>query len=84
MTSIYGGFVVFCLLGFMAKQSNTQLKDVVRSGITLAFVSFPAAIAQMPGSMFWSITFFFMLLLLGMDTQFTVVEIVRTAVTGKF
>jgi len=66
LTSLYGGFVVFSILGFMAYQSNTSMRHVVRSGITLAFVSFPAAIAQMPGSVYWSILFFFMVLLLGL------------------
>ena len=68
----------------MAKRSNTELSKVVRSGITLAFVSFPAAIAEMPGSVAWSCIFFFMVLLLGLDTQFTVVEICTTAIMDYF
>jgi len=84
LTSLYGGLSVFCVLGFMAKRSNTELSKVVRSGITLAFVSFPAAIAEMPGSVAWSCIFFFMVLLLGLDTQFTVVEICTTAIMDYF
>ena len=68
----------------MARQSHTDMKNVVRSGITLAFVSFPAAIAQMPGSVFWALIFFFMVLVLGLDTQFTVVEICTTALFDAF
>ena len=84
LTSIYGGLVVFSILGFMATQSNVPLDEVVRSGITLTFVSFPAAISQMPGSSVWSIVFFFMVLILGLDTQFTVVEICTTAIMDGF
>lgn len=84
LTSLYGGLSVFCVLGFMAKRSNTELSKVVRSGITLAFVSFPAAIAEMPGAVAWSCIFFFMVLLLGLDTQFTVVEICSTAIMDYF
>ena len=84
LTSLYGGLSVFCVLGFMAKRSNTELSKVVRSGITLAFVSFPAAIAEMPGAVAWSCIFFFMVLLLGLDTQFTVVEICTTAIMDYF
>ena len=84
LTSIYGGLVVFSILGFMATQSNVPLAEVVRSGITLTFVSFPAAIAQMPGSSLWSVVFFFMVLILGLDTQFTVVEICTTAIMDGF
>ena len=75
---------MFSVLGFMARQAHTEMKSVVRSGITLAFVSFPAAIAEMPGSVFWALTFFFMVLLLGLDTQFTVVEICTTALFDAF
>ena len=38
----------------------------------------------MPGSAAWSIVFFFMVLLLGMDTQFTVVEICTRALIDMF
>ena len=68
----------------MAKQTNLPLSSVVQSGIVLAFVSFPAAIAEMPGSVFWSGIFFFMVLLLGLDTQFTVVELCCTAIMDTF
>jgi len=40
-TSIFGGLVVFSILGFMAKTTSTKMSEVVRSGMTLAFVSFP-------------------------------------------
>ena len=76
--------MVFSILGFMAAESNVPLAQVVRSGITLTFVSFPAAIAQMPGSSLWAIVFFFMVLLLGLDTQFTVVEICTNAIMDAF
>jgi len=84
LTSIYGGFVVFSVLGFMARKSHTDMKNVVRSGITLAYVSFPSAIADMPGSTFWAVLFYVMVLLLGLDTQFTVVEICVTAILDAF
>ena len=38
----------------------------------------------MPGASIWSVVFFFMVLLLGLDTQFTVVEICTTAVFDMF
>ena len=66
------------------RQSNSAMNEVVSSGITLVFVSFPTAIADMPGASFWAILFFFMVLLLGLDTQFTVVEICTTAVIDAF
>ena len=42
---------------------------VVSPGPGLAFIAYPQAVAMMPLPQLWSICFFIMLLLLGLDTQ---------------
>ena len=42
------------------------------------FVAYPAAIAEMEGAPIWSILFFVMIICLGLDSQFCMVEVVVT------
>ena len=42
---------------------------VVLAGPGLVFIVYPQAIATMPGSTFWALLFFMMLLTLGLDSS---------------
>jgi SNF family Na+-dependent transporter len=53
---------------------------VVADGPGLVFVVFPHALAQMPWPQLWSVTFFLMLLCLGIDSQFATVEVIITSI----
>ncbi|CAK0809556.1 unnamed protein product [Prorocentrum cordatum] len=91
-TSIFAGFVVFPILGFLALElsetdpcidgSNLEgLESVGISGTGLAFIAFPIAISQMAGSSFWAMLFFVMLFCLGIDSQFAMCESVITVLS---
>ncbi|XP_061663815.1 sodium- and chloride-dependent betaine transporter-like isoform X1 [Syngnathoides biaculeatus] len=83
-TSIFAGFVVFSVLGFMAVHLDVAIEDVVTSGPGLAFITYPKALSMLPGAPFWTVLFFLMLLLLGLDTQFVCVESLATAISDLF
>ena len=83
-TSVFAGFVVFSILGFMAHTAGVCISEVADGGPSLAFIVFPEAVAQMGGAQFWAFIFFFMLITLGLDSMFTNVETLTTAILDHF
>nr|CAD7431846.1 unnamed protein product [Timema monikensis] len=83
-TSFIAGFVIFSVLGYMAHASGRHIKDVATEGPGLVFIVYPAAIATMPGSIFWALIFFMMLLTLGLDSSFGGSEAIITALSDEF
>ena len=73
--SFFAGFAVFSALGFLAMQNGVAVADVVQSGPNLAFVTYPTIISMLPfWAPFFGIVFFVMLLMLGIDSAFALVE----------
>jgi SNF family Na+-dependent transporter len=82
--SIFGGFVVFGVLGHIATVKEVPLRCVVESGPGLSFVVFPEALELMPAGPAWSACFFGMLFLLGLASAFSLVEALRQAVVDSW
>ena len=68
LTSIYSGFVIFSVLGYMAYIKGVSVEGVTSKGPGLAFVAYPEGLAMIPGAPFWSVCFFFMMFTVGLDS----------------
>lgn len=83
LTSFFGGFAVFAIVGFMAKETGQDIEDVVQSGSAIVFVVFPEACTYMPIPQIWSFLFFSMLVTLGIGSMIGYVETLNTAIIDK-
>lgn len=88
--SVVSGFAIFAVLGFMANSwdvPGVDVSNVAKSGAGLAFIAFPQAILEMPmkaSQPYWAVAFFFMIFVLGLDSQFVGLEAVSTSVQDLY
>lgn len=54
--------------------TGKNVSDVVQSGPGLVFEAFPTALSLLPLPQLWNALFFFMLIMIGLDSQFACVE----------
>ncbi|XP_055595461.1 sodium- and chloride-dependent GABA transporter ine isoform X2 [Uranotaenia lowii] len=84
ITSLLVGIFAFATIGNIALEQNTTVEDVISGGPGLIFVVYPQALAKMPAAQMWAVLFFFMLLCLGLNSQFAIVEVVVTSIQDGF
>ncbi|XP_058798606.1 sodium- and chloride-dependent glycine transporter 1-like isoform X3 [Phymastichus coffea] len=79
-TSFFAGLVIFSVIGFLAHELDVPVAQVVDQGAGLAFIVYPEVVSRLPVAPLWSVLFFVMLLTLGLDSQFALMETVTTAI----
>uniref|UniRef100_A0A8C9XRN0 Transporter n=1 Tax=Sander lucioperca TaxID=283035 RepID=A0A8C9XRN0_SANLU len=84
LTSILAGFVIFSAFGYMSHLQGIPVSDLAVDGPGLVFVLYPQAFANMPVAQLWAVVFFFMLLCLGLDSEFAMVEVMVTSLMDEF
>ncbi len=81
---LLAGIGVFAALGFMAQASGAPVSEVASDGIGLAFIAFPTIISEAPAGAFLGVLFFGSLVIAGITSLVSVIEVVISAVRDKF
>lgn len=86
--SFLAGFAVFGTLGYLSQVTGEAIADMSIAGVGLAFITYPEAIAQLPGAAWvpaaFGLAFFLMLFTLGIDSAFSIVEGITVGLEDKF
>lgn len=84
-TSFIAGIAVFATMGAMAHTTGQPVAEVLEGSksVGLAFVAFPKALAALPLANFFSVIFFIALLLLGIDSAFSITEATLASMIDK-
>ncbi len=87
-TSFVAGIAIFATLGGMAyitaqAGEAVGVDKIVDNGVSLAFIAFPYALAQLPYSAWFSFFFFLALITLGIDSAFSITETLLAGIVDK-
>ncbi|WP_282691883.1 sodium-dependent transporter [Streptomyces sp. CC208A] len=80
---ILAGIGVFATLGYLATASGVPVGEVASAGLGLAFVAFPAVISEMPLGGLFGVLFFCSLVVAGLSSLISIVQVVVSAVQDR-
>ncbi len=81
---LLAGIGVFAALGFIATADGVGVDEVATQGLGLAFVAFPTIINEAPAGALLGVLFFASLVVAGVTSLVSVIEVVISAVRDKF
>ncbi|MEQ6900345.1 sodium-dependent transporter [Nocardioides sp. YIM 152588] len=80
---LLAGIGVFAALGFLAQANGVAVDEVASDGLGLAFIAFPTIISEAPAGALIGVLFFGCLVLAGVTSLVSVIEVVISAVRDK-
>ncbi|VDD91359.1 unnamed protein product [Enterobius vermicularis] len=84
LKNIRSCFAVFSVLGYMSHKTLKPIGDIVKGGVGLAFQAYPEVATKLPGKQFWSVLFFLMITIIGLDSQVCMLEGLFTAIEDVY
>lgn len=84
LTSIFLALTLFAYIGQASLESGVEIKDLPIDGLELSFVFYPSFLATMPYAQVWSLMFFLMLILVGVSTVYSLVDVIASFLIGLF
>nr|XP_054924627.1 sodium- and chloride-dependent glycine transporter 1-like [Dermacentor andersoni] len=84
LLGLVSGAVVFSVLGSLSERLDTPIEDLARHGLSLLFLSFTEAVADIDFAYVWSAGFFGAFVLCALDSNCLMVESVLTPLSDEF
>mmetsp|Transcript_39630 Transcript_39630/g.60680 ORF Transcript_39630/g.60680 Transcript_39630/m.60680 type:complete len:221 (+) Transcript_39630:548-1210(+) len=69
-SSLFAGLALFSFMGHVSDRLGVEMKDIVKGGWDLAFTAYPGLMTTLAMPNFWSLLFFVMLMMMGIDSIF--------------
>lgn len=84
MTSIFAAITLFSCIGHASYKTGISIQNMPIDGLELAFVAYPALLSTFPLPQLWTALFFLMLILVGLSTQYALIDVACTFIEGIF
>ena len=78
---VWALFFIICLFHH---HQDAAIEEVVQSGPGLVYITYPEVVLRLPGGPIWAVTFFVMLVTIGIDSEFCIVESLVTGIVDMW